>query len=103
MSNKININAAAARAFDGATKLRIRSRNGNIEIRPTNRIQGKYLPEGETLTNISFKRKGDKISGAVISNKLGLEAGTARGIVAGKYGWLVLVEGTAELSLRVAG
>ncbi len=105
MASKINISASAARSFEGATKLRVRMVNGMVQVRPTDRIQGKYLPEGECLQTISYKRKGETVSGAVISNKLALEQGSEYTVVAAKYGWLALVPGRQDgvsLTMRVA-
>lgn len=89
--NTINFNTAAANLFQGNTKLRIRERDGRIEVRPTARVLADNLPEGETMRAVAFKRSGNRVSGAVLSmNNVG-EPGARYDVVRARYGWYVLV------------
>lgn len=94
MANKtlLNLNVAALTALNGNTKVRVRVKDGVLQMRPTDRVLASNLPEGETLRTVSYKRSGDKVEGA----KFGLpgatlEKGARYEVVAGKYGWLSLV------------
>lgn len=92
MASKIvNLNVAALSVLGDNTKLRVRTVDGLLQVRPTSRVLASNLPEGETLRTVSFKREGDVVRGA----KFGLpgselEAGTRFEVAKGKYGWFAL-------------
>lgn len=87
----LNLNVAALAFIGSNTKLRVRTKDGLLQVRPTARVLASNLPEGETLRAVSFKRAGDKIEGAKFSMPgFEAEAGTRFEVVAGKYGWYAL-------------
>lgn len=89
MTTTINLNSAAVAFLGENTRVRVRTVDGVLQLRPTNRVLDTNLPEGETLRNLSFKRSGDKITGAVFSLKgADVEAGTKLEFVKSTYGWL---------------
>ena len=113
MANKtqINLNGAALASLNGNTKLRVRVKDGVLQVRPTDRVLASNLPEGEMLRTVSFKRKADGEARGAVFGLPGFEAekGTKYEVVAGKYGWLSLVQtdsvtkGSAAASVQVRG
>lgn len=75
-------NSAAQSAFGGAQKVRIRSMNGTLFMRPTARKAGVNLPKGEKLVEIG---KGGRVS----VDGIEAPAGTF-GLQADRYGWFAL-------------
>lgn len=112
MANKtlLNLNVAALAALGDNTKLRVRVKDGVLQVRPTGRVLASNLPEGEMLRTVSFKRKGERVEGAVFGLPgIELEKGARYEVVAGKYGWQSLVpadsvaRGTPAASVTVRG
>lgn len=103
MRKVLNVNAAAANMFVGA-KVRMRVRDGVVQLRPTDRVLGTNLPEGELLRAVSFKRNKNGTVGGVAVNMTNFagEAGQAYELVKAKNGWLAMVP-VAELEKGVPG
>lgn len=92
MTKVLNLNVAATALLGEMVKVRVRVKDDVLQIRPTDRVLGTNLPKGEVLRNVSFKKKGEKVQGAVINLKdIAGEPGTATDMVAGKYGWYSMV------------
>jgi hypothetical protein len=100
MASKIvNLNVAALGFIGDNTKLRVRTVDGLLQVRPTSRVLASNLPEGETLRPVYFKRAGDKVEGA----KFGLpgselEIGARFEVAKGKYGWFALTPVTDAIA-----
>lgn len=84
---KLTLNKAAAAAFAGAEKIRVKTVSGTLFVRPTARKAGVNLPKGEKLVNLT--RAGATVMAAVE----GVEASAGNfGLVPNKYGWFVLAD-----------
>lgn len=91
MAKVLNFNVAALALLGANVQVRIRVKDDALQVRPSARVLASNLPEGEVMRNVSFKREGDKVRGAVVNLKdFGGEAGQAYELSKGKYGWLNL-------------
>lgn len=54
----VNLNKLASELCGENTKVRIRVQDGEFQIRPTNRVEGKNLPKGEQL--VELKSRADR-------------------------------------------
>ncbi len=84
--NQVNLMKSAVALMNGAEKVRVRFKNGTLELRPTARKSGVKLPKGEMLVDI--KRKG--FFNQILVNEPMLVGDF--GIAPVKHGWLRVVE-----------
>ena len=89
---KLNLNKTAIVQFAGATRARMRSNGGVLQIRPTARVSGKRLPAGEVLVDV--KRMGffNQIDLQAAFGETGPDVATAGVLVPAKHGWLTLAQ-----------
>jgi hypothetical protein len=81
-------NAASASLFGTSTKVRLRTVDGQVQIRPTDRVSAVNLPKGEVLKDLRAKTPS---TSRINANIDALEVGSLYALVAGKYGWVSLV------------
>lgn len=87
----VNLNVGAMNVLFGAeaTKVRVRVKNGQTQVRPTNRVSAKLLPKGEQLRNVTRKGNAGRF-GLPTAFTDTLRAGVVA-FVPGKHGWFTLV------------
>ena len=90
----VNVNVSAMQSiFASATKVRVRSLpNGQVQVRPTDRVSDKNLPEGEQLRNISAKGNSGRFGLPSVFTAFWPKEGTTKiGFQAAKHGWYTVV------------
>jgi len=92
MAKVLNFNVAALALIGENKQIRVREKDGVLQVRPSARVISTNLPEGETMRKLSFKVEGSKVNGArvTVSDLAALEAGAAYELVKAKYGWVSL-------------
>lgn len=86
-----NLNSTATAALAGAPKVRVRTADGVLQIKGTDRVAGN-LPKGEkvvTLSKRSINSAKFSLRGDLGGNAAALMGGAAE-LVPGKYGWFTL-------------
>lgn len=90
--------AAMGVVMGSATKVRVRSLdNGQVQVRPTDRVSDKNLPKGEQLRTVGLKGN---------SGRFGLPSAFTDNLVAGKvgfakakHGWFTIVTADNDQSV----
>lgn len=92
MAKVLNFNVAALGLIGSNIQVRVRNKDGVMQVRPSARVISTNLPEGETMRKLGFKREDGKIRGAsvTVTDIEGLEVGQAYKLIDAKYGWLAL-------------
>ena len=92
MAKVLNLNIASLAVIGSNVQVRVRNKDGVMQILPSARVISTNLPAGETMRKLSFKTEQGKINGARlnVSDIAELEVGQAYELVAGKYGWMTL-------------
>jgi hypothetical protein len=85
----LTTNAASVSMFAGATKVRVRTVDGQVQLRPTDRASAVNLPKGEALATLRPKTSS---SSRITVAGDALKVGSKYALQAAKYGWLKLVE-----------
>lgn len=103
MAKVLNFNVAALALIADNTQVRVREKDGVLQVRPSARVISTNLPTGETMRKLGFKSEKGKVTGArlTVTDLAGLEVGQAYELVPGKYGWVNLAP-VAEVAKGVA-
>lgn len=110
MANKtVNLNKNASALMGANTKVRVRVASGVLEIRPTNRVDGKALPKGEILIDLREKKQAVRALRFTLPAALAEQVMVTSGVqfltVTGKHGWLAIRAASEEeqAALKVVG
>jgi hypothetical protein len=95
MNKVINFNKNASRemSFSGLTKARVRTVEGELQIRPTNRLSAVNLPKTEKLIDLRPRSNGNvrmTIPGDVVGALAGFQ------LEARKHGWMAMIPVTVS-------
>lgn len=94
MYKNVNINAAATAAIVGDnTKARVRTKDGQVQVRFTGRTSLVNLPDDEAVVDLYVKGSGRRL-GLRSALSEALEVGTKVALQYVKYGWYALVPAT---------
>jgi hypothetical protein len=100
MAKILTFNSFALALLGGAPKVRVRVKDGVLQVRPGDRANVASLPKSEDVRELKIKMEGDKAKGASVNLKItdrlvgteSLEVGAAFQVVEAKYGWLSLAQ-----------
>lgn len=94
MAKVLNLNVAALALIGANVQIRVRNKDGVLQVRPSARVISTNLPEGETMRKLGFKVENGKTVGArvTVTDLAELEAGAAYELVPAKYGWVSLAQ-----------
>jgi hypothetical protein len=94
MSSKnltVNLNQNASALCGDNTKVRVRvDANGVLQIRPTNRVEGKNLPKGEVLVELRLKKQATPAFRFTLPEQFQLALGGMFRATPAKKGWISL-------------
>jgi len=89
----VNLNKLASGLIGEKTKVRLRVRDGVVQILPTDRVKGSNLPVGELLVELRTKGTGTKRF--TLPKDIEMPVGRFRAIE-GKHHWISLTAISAE-------
>lgn len=93
MAKTVNLNKMASALVGEKSKVRLRVRDGMVQILPTDRVKGINLPKGEVLVDVRSKSEGTKRF--TLPAGVELPVGGFRAVSL-KHHWIGLTEVPAE-------
>jgi hypothetical protein len=93
MSKLLNFNTVALNeVIENNEKIRVRVKDGVLQVRPTTRISGAPLPELDELLSVKVRMEDGRARGASVNvESFEVEHGQAYKLVKSTYGWHTLV------------
>ncbi len=95
----LEFNTAALEGFGDTSKVRVKTLDGVLFIRPTDRKSHVNLPKGEKL--VDLVRKGNVAKITVEGFEVAGEVGASLALQKAKYGWIAAAGEPAKGAARV--
>jgi hypothetical protein len=91
MYKRVNFTVAATSTVIGqATKARVRVKDGQVQVRFTDRTSTINMPKDEMLIDLGVKGSGRRLSVPAMIAQFLPNTGTAVVLVPAKYGWMTV-------------
>lgn len=98
---KLTLNRTAIEQLAGNAKVRVRAKDGVLQMRPTHRVSGKRLPKGEVLVDVNRMGIFSQVKLSAFDVVDMNVAIPAVGVLSpAKHGWLALVEATDKGTVK---
>lgn len=92
----VNLNKMASALCGENTKVRVRMVGDVLELRPTNRVEGKNLPKGEVLVELREKKQAVPAKRFTLPKGMELQVSRMYRAEVRPRGWIAMIPMTAE-------